>query len=962
MSRLPEELCSRDPLAFSVRVGGVEGIKDSTKNRDRVAARLGKPGLEVIVTNCPEDGSLVATFSYGGKPVKLAKKKDDVNEKKVDHNDVSDISKLALEGEAKKVLDETVKCPSMNINTGTETTKDDLTVKESEIAPTKKEAMMECSTEVSARNADLETENTDSSKTMTSDAAKTQIVTFQELPPLSLSEGESVSGMVTYISTSGGVWFSPGWLQEKLFQLDEVIHSLKDELKPRLGVEEGELCLARAGDGCIYRARVASVTNSPDNEKIISVEFIDFGNIETVSEVFEYPDSVSKEIPPAAIEVRLAQSVSRDVLEMCLGIGDKDLELHLETDQTTGQRIATFYQDKREILFQTAQEDINQNLASGDVIVNSEALHDDVVVESEAPQSNISNKQVIKEGVEIKTDNCTDEAVYDDKMFKLVECPPMGCGKVTVVVVLVESVSKVWVTRKETEAKVLKMMFALERMDREDGLDMVSNVTVGCVYGARFTQDGLVYRALVDQVDGSKVWVRYIDYGNTEINQIHQMFHLPERMARLPPAAVMVEIEENTEVEDSQINRDKLEMELEGELDMEFVNNRLTRILVAGQTVHFHFNNTQKIGQASEESVNKDFKHVDEDSGTTKPSKDEKLDKVEKKITKLEVGTADKKNLEDSENNKMTRSNSLDSGSFTNMQDVITSNVINDNCLVEKKSEQVEGDVVLGGQTVAGTEIPRQIHSEQSPCIPPPLRKPNVIEVKHKTNEDASTNTASTKKVSGPGTSQVPRQIHSDHSPYIPPPLRNNDRKTGVRKPNVNEVKHKSTKDTSTNIVSTKNVNGPEVSSVAELKLMLERELPIAREMLDRPKGDGEENRTSPVLDSCGTSKVDDWLARNEASQRMEGLENPVYEPIGSVNTREREIAVTKDDCGEKLTVRAAQADLAKLLERASPSSLMMNRESSLALQRLIPMLPQHSLQPLVQGVVEHFNTLSTNR
>ena len=172
VSRLPEELASRDPLAFSVRVAGMERIKDSAKNRDRVAAKLGKPGLEVVVNICPEDGNLVATFSYGGKPVTLVKKKEDVHEKKGDRNDVSDVPKIA---------------PPLKTTTETKITSDDLTTSKSEFSSTKKEAIETSSAaleiEVGARNAELKIENTDVSKTVTSDEAKTRHVNNQILAP-----------------------------------------------------------------------------------------------------------------------------------------------------------------------------------------------------------------------------------------------------------------------------------------------------------------------------------------------------------------------------------------------------------------------------------------------------------------------------------------------------------------------------------------------------------------------------------------------------------------------------------------------------------------------------------------------------------------------------------------------------------------------------------------------------------
>ena len=242
--------------------------------------------------------------------------------------------------------------------------------------------------------------------------------------------------------------------------------------------------------------------------------------------------------------------------------------------------------------------------------------------ESEALKSNMLNNQATEEGAEVRSGNCVDEKIIIDRMFKLVESAPMSSGNLTVSLVFVETVSKVWVTRKELEPKVKKLMAALEGMENE--LDYVSNVTIGCVYGARFSEDGLMYRAVVEDVEESKVWVRYMDYGNRELIDVREMVNLPEKMARLPAAAVMVEIEDNRKVEDSQSNRDRVEMELEGDVDMEFVNNRLTRILVAGKIVNFHFENTKKIGQALEELDNneKNFVKVHENSGSTKASKD----------------------------------------------------------------------------------------------------------------------------------------------------------------------------------------------------------------------------------------------------------------------------------------------------------------------------------------------------
>ena len=60
-----------------VVVHGAESTKDSAKNRDRVAAKLSKPNLEVLLsTSETAPGLLVGEFSYKGKLVTFFKKSE----------------------------------------------------------------------------------------------------------------------------------------------------------------------------------------------------------------------------------------------------------------------------------------------------------------------------------------------------------------------------------------------------------------------------------------------------------------------------------------------------------------------------------------------------------------------------------------------------------------------------------------------------------------------------------------------------------------------------------------------------------------------------------------------------------------------------------------------------------------------------------------------------------------------
>jgi hypothetical protein len=67
-----------------------------------------------------------------------------------------------------------------------------------------------------------------------------------------------------------------------------------------------------------------------------------------------------------------------------------------------------------------------------------------------------------------------------------------------VVMVLVESVARVWVQRKEDKAKVGRMMAALAGMTAR--LAPVRRPAVGCDYGAWITEDDVMYRANIEIV------------------------------------------------------------------------------------------------------------------------------------------------------------------------------------------------------------------------------------------------------------------------------------------------------------------------------------------------------------------------------------------------------------------------------------------------------------------------------
>ena len=241
-----------------MQVAGAEGTKDSSKNRDRVAAKLGKAGLEVVLTATA--GGLRGQFSYNGKVIAFRKKKDGEGEKKAES--IDELPKEEVK-EAKK------------------------DVKEARVVVEEVRVEVE---EVKVEEVRVE-------------AKAPAPLMFSCLPGLALLEGVRTSGAVMYVAPAGQVWFSPQWAQDKLAEVTEVMDALAPGQLVAAAPVEGMLCLARSEDTCLYRARVTGLQSGKQDAWVagqpagaVTVEFFDYGNTEAVAEVLEYPACLGTEL------------------------------------------------------------------------------------------------------------------------------------------------------------------------------------------------------------------------------------------------------------------------------------------------------------------------------------------------------------------------------------------------------------------------------------------------------------------------------------------------------------------------------------------------------------------------------------------------------------------------------------------------------------------------------------------
>merc|ERR1719319_115616 len=503
---------------------------------------------------------------------------------------------------------------------------------------------------------------------------------------------------------------------------------------------------------------------------------------------------------------------------------------------------------------------------------------------------------------------------------KEVKAAPAAAKEASVEVVLGETTSRVWVTRTEDLPKVEKMMAALEKMAGR--LATVAAPVRGCVYGARFSEDGVMYRAAAEAVTGAGVTVHFVDYGNTEVKQRGELVHLTDKMARWGAAAVVVELVDNLAAEDSQEHRDQVEEALEGQLELVFEQSKLVEVRKEGKKVVFGFNKKKEPVVAKKDikpvkeaivvamSVEKKevIKPVQKKESSKVVEKKESVKKVEKaaeaKKSPMKEGLASKRV-------SPTKSSSADTSLNTSEALVSMRDALPTVGETEKRAE-VKPAAEKAKEVVKDTAIAAK-----------PTEAPKKFAAKP------------TEAPAKPEEKAVPaaRSKHGAQSTYVPPARRGAvpPAKVEAGRRTVDEV----------------------TSEVAALKSMLEKELP---KVAERPAAAGEERPSQPG----GSRKVNDWLERNEAARQLEvGLATDPLEQSTPVSSSSPLFTGTSRPEG----AAAAREGLARILSRApyTPTTLMTMRERSEALQRLIPLLAPPDLQPLVAASRDNLRALAAD-
>jgi len=172
-------------------------------------------------------------------------------------------------------------------------------------------------------------------------------------------------------------------------------------------------------------------------------------------------------------------------------------------------------------------------------------------------------------------------------------CPLNSGRHVSVIVGLVETVDKVWVTPRQPVEDITRK---LKELNVKENCEEVSrkNFSSKAVYAGKFSGDDKYYRCQIVGGFFSDTIVRLIDFGITE--SVTNLYILPEIFSFPAPLAVQVYLDGMQAVTDTDKNRRKVEKKLR--------SKRIT-VIVNDKGIATFFKGDKEVSFTKEESKSK---------------------------------------------------------------------------------------------------------------------------------------------------------------------------------------------------------------------------------------------------------------------------------------------------------------------------------------------------------------------
>ena len=398
------------------------------------------------------------------------------------------------------------------------------------------------------------------------------ITIFQESHP-KLIEDE-IEVQLTYVEDVRNIWVSK---VEDIAKVDQVVEKLS--ASPNLvklpSVALGQLAMAKSEeDGSLGRVKVETVQGGG-----FGVRYIDYGNVEEKlgGELYALPEEVEK-IPSLAFLVEVVTEMPNTEVEVQTlydTLDGKNLSL-----RRVDGKMASFFVDG--VLVHPKRGDAGGHSPRKVTYPAEKAKVEEILPLKGSGDRDIGRKQVrfpvAEEGDANKESRGACYAKSQDEESQ----------GISVTITHVENDNKVWVTSQQEELDLLMEELASLVLEPANHVNMEDTVAI------IFSEDGVLYRGRLTDDKGT---VLFIDYGNTEVKQVEDMFKLPDHLkeANIPAFATAVQVA-------SSGGREKLE-ELMGldEVFMRMNHAGEAELSVGSSKVNFDI--TGEAAQPTEEGV-----------------------------------------------------------------------------------------------------------------------------------------------------------------------------------------------------------------------------------------------------------------------------------------------------------------------------------------------------------------------
>ena len=314
------------------------------------------------------------------------------------------------------------------------------------------------------------------------------------IPEITLEEGEKYE---VYISHTG----SPGEFYCQLMNNEEIVNVLMASVgdfyanqSPRATLEVGRYCVAQySGNKAWHRARIVGIEREGEGERMVMVQFVDFGNCESVasSQVFG--------LSPTLVD--MAQQAF-----CCSLVEDPSIQFADET-------IARFLEIDTELCYRVL---VRRCLDDGRYLVELSDFNGEIL------NDRILNRALVS------------PQLTWDPSFKNLSCP---VSAVDVYVSFIDSPTSFYCQPLNLTADLETMMQCLADTVAGGNVEPLESVCPGAPCLAQFSDDNEWYRARVESVSDNgttDIVVHFVDYGNSESTTLSSLLKCPPSLFKEP--------------------------------------------------------------------------------------------------------------------------------------------------------------------------------------------------------------------------------------------------------------------------------------------------------------------------------------------------------------------------------------------------------------------------------------------